>query len=122
MKLVEIGGIEFYTDKNEDLDADVFTDNSLWLFTKDSLIDSDKLCSFEREIDFAEILKYAGKENFRPHEVTFSAEAEKAADILTSVEMHFQAAAKNNKKITARVSSLHGQFVLFGFSAFNALR
>lgn len=87
MKLVEIGGIEFYTDKNEDLDADVFTDNSLLLFTKDSLIDSDKLCSFEREIDFAEILKYAGKENFRPHEVSFSAEAKNSSGYIDFSEI-----------------------------------
>jgi hypothetical protein len=72
MKLVEIGGHEYYIDKNEELPDEMESDRYIWLYPKENTIKTDEVCNFEEEVDFSEILKYFGKEEFKPYSLNFS--------------------------------------------------
>ncbi|MCR4638573.1 glycoside hydrolase family 11 protein [Ruminococcus sp.] len=72
MKLVEIGGKEYYIDKNEDLPEEIETDRFIWLYPKENAVKTDEVCNFDSEIDFSEILKYFGKEEYKPYSLECS--------------------------------------------------
>lgn len=72
MKLVEIGGHEYYIDKNDELPDEIDPDKYIWLYPKENIIKTDEVCSFDEEIDFSEILKYFSKEEFKPYSVQCS--------------------------------------------------
>ncbi|MBP5380037.1 MAG: glycoside hydrolase family 11 protein [Ruminococcus sp.] len=74
MEIVNIGGIEYYVDKQvyDDQLKEVMTDNVLWIYLKDNSFEFGEPCRFDREIDFAEILKFFGKEDYQPGTVSAS--------------------------------------------------
>jgi hypothetical protein len=76
MKLVEIGGKEYYIDKNEDLPDEIEIDRFIYLYPKEDSIKNDEVCNFDVEIDFSELLKYFGKEEFKPDLVEFCLKTE----------------------------------------------
>ena len=76
MKLVEIGGKEYYIDKNEDLPDEIESDRFIYLYPKEDSVKNDEVCNFDVEIDFSELLKYFGKEEFNPDLVEFSFKTE----------------------------------------------
>ncbi|MCR5600364.1 MAG: glycoside hydrolase family 11 protein [Ruminococcus sp.] len=72
MKLVEIGGNEYYVDKNAELPDIMEPQMYIWLYPKENSIKTGEVCTFDGEIDFSEMLKYFGKEDFKPYSVKFS--------------------------------------------------
>lgn len=89
MKLVEIGGNEYYIDKNEDLPDEIEPDRFIYLYPKDNSIKTDEVCNFDGEIDFSEILKYFGKEEFKPNAVKFSLETNDTKGFCELEELSF---------------------------------
>ena len=71
MKLAEIGGNEYYVDKNAELPDVIEPYNYIWLYPKENSIKTGEVCTFDGEIDFSELLKYFGKEDFKPYSVKF---------------------------------------------------
>lgn len=69
MKLAEIGGREYYIDKNDELPDEIEPDRYIWLYPKENTIKTDEICSFDEEMDFSEILEYFGKDEFKPYSV-----------------------------------------------------
>ena len=69
LKLAEIGGKEYYIGKIDEMKDDAETRLSIDLYPKENSIRSDEVCSFDGEIDFSEMLKYFGKEEFKPYSV-----------------------------------------------------
>lgn len=72
MKLIEIGGNEYYIDKNDELPDVIEPNRYIWIYPKENSIKTDELCTFDGEIDFTEILKYFGEEDFKPYSVKCS--------------------------------------------------
>ena len=93
MECVTIGGKEYYVDK-ANMDSELF-DPVYWLYPKENSIVCDGACSFEGEVDFAEILKYYGLEDYKPSEIRCKFSAEQVWGHIDFKELSFLDKSKN---------------------------
>ena len=82
-----IGGTEYYVDKETE-GNDIF-EPVYWLYPTENIIECGVPCSFEREIDFSEILKYYGMENAKPSEIKFELSADNTSGHIDIEELSF---------------------------------
>ncbi|WP_295069333.1 glycoside hydrolase family 11 protein [Ruminococcus sp.] len=87
MERVTIGGTEYYVDKETE-GNDIF-EPVYWLYPTENIIECGVPCSFEREIDFSEILKYYGMENAKPSEIKFELSADNTSGHIDIEELSF---------------------------------
>ena len=94
MELVNIGGTEYYVDKMTEPMEEIDPGKFIWIYPKESSFEAGKLCSFEREIDFSEILKYYGKEDYKPSGVSCSLVSSESSGFAEVNEMSFIGSSK----------------------------
>ncbi|WP_207645936.1 hypothetical protein [Ruminococcus flavefaciens] len=87
MERVTIGGTEYYVDKGTE-ESDIF-EPVYWLYPTENTIECGVPCSFEREVDFAEILKYYGMEDAKPSEIQFELSTDNTSGHFDLEELSF---------------------------------